>query len=230
MPTTTNVPADQISRCRHCDERIGWLPSRRGMPYPVNLVNDGQAVTNDFHACPRQDPPQRILRAMQRPAAARSQAPAPAPAPVTPAAPGQYPPTPGITAMLANRGLSTPPTFESVVDLRKAVMAALDFYCVAYARLAVETTGGPLDTAMAGYWRQMKDHINTQIDDVKTAYATPVQAPPPPPASASLDAVVAATHDRQIDDTLSPDYAGGPEPVPGWWDDVPPLTDDDIPF
>jgi hypothetical protein len=48
---------------------------------------------------------------------------------------------------------------------------------------------------------------------------------PSVPATASLDAVVDATHSRQIDDQLSPDYAGGPEPVPAGWP-----SDDDVPF
>lgn len=244
MPTTTTVFSSHVTQCRHCGERIGWLPSRRGGLYPVNLLpatelgGPMRAITNDFHPCPRQTPP------TPRPEETWTPPPVMEPGTNRMVAPGQYPPTPGITAMLAARGTSTPPTFESVVDLRKAVMAALDVYCVAYARLAAETLGGPLDTAMAGYWRQMKDHVNTQIDEVKTAYGTPAPARqvadneldppadpstwtvPSVPATASLDAVVAATNDRQIDDQLSPDYAGGPEPVPGDWT----ASDDDVPF
>ena len=117
----------------------------------------------------------------------------------------------------------------------------------------VETKGVTPQAAASQYWQQMKLLVNDQIDGILEGYSVigsvpsverhmPTPRPvsdseldppadpstwtvPSVPATASLDAVVAATHDRQIDDQLSPDYAGGPEPVPAGWP-----SDDDVPF
>jgi hypothetical protein len=249
MPAAiTTVFHDQISRCRSCGSRIAWLRGRSGKPYPVNLLNTsaqgGRARVNDFHNCRNTgEPGDAQTQATERAAA------------VAEARMEHKVQPPSITAgTLQARGVSPAPTLAEVTAIRRTVSQAMDLYCVAWSRYAVEGKGMDPQTATSQYWHQMRVLINDQIDGVLSGYSiingTPKQPRPvadneldPPadpgswmvpqdavvashaPASASLDAVVDATHSRQIDDTLSPDYAGGPEPVPAGWP-----SDDDVPF
>jgi hypothetical protein len=205
MATTVTVLRDQIATCKRCGQRIAWLRSKFGKPYPVNMGSDrAQVRANDFHSC--------------RVSAPRTQQPSPATAP-TPLIPS-IPPLPMDLAALLATPAATVLSTEELASLRRTLVSVMDIYATAYVRVG-KSQSTDWATIVQTYVREMSATVMAQADAMAGFLSATSAASAVPAKSVEAELIPA-----DVPTPTELDNASGPEPIPGNWT----ASDEDVPF